>query len=175
MFFVLLSRLCLLPTSLWSHGQGLYLTQFISYPFVVRTPVVAHGTAVSSMMPPCSTTLATPCTPLRSNRDLDFYSGLNIDDDLLDHLGRRIQVDQSLVNPHLVHVPRLAAFATRCLSRGDFERLRGQADGTLDAQVLSLGALEQFRAHFLEGLHFAGGEGDADLVDFLRQRVLVLF
>ena len=38
---------------------------------------------------------------LCSNGDLDLNTSLNIDDDLLDDLSRRIQVDQTLVDPVL--------------------------------------------------------------------------
>jgi hypothetical protein len=47
------------------------------------------------------------------------------------------------------------------------ESLGRQANGTLDAEVLRLGSLEELGADFLEGLDFAGCEGDADFVDFL--------
>ena len=48
---------------------------------------------------------------LRSNRDLNLHARLNIDDDLLDHLRRRIQINQSLVDAHLEHVPCFGALA----------------------------------------------------------------
>jgi hypothetical protein len=72
------------------------------------------------------------------------------------------------VDPHLVHIPCLASLAAGGLPRRDLQRLGRQAHGTLDAQVLGFGALEELGAHFLEGLHFATGEGYADLVDFLK-------
>lgn len=53
---------------------------------------------------------------LCSNSDLDFNTSLNVDDNLLDHLCRGIQIDQPLVNPHLVHVPCLGTLTTRSLS-----------------------------------------------------------
>jgi hypothetical protein len=49
------------------------------------------------------------------------------------------------------------------------ESLSGKSHGSLDTQVLVLRALEEFGAHFLQGLDFARGQGDADLVDFLRR------
>ncbi len=71
------------------------------------------------------------------------------------------------MDPHLVHVPRLATLSTRCLSRRDLEGLGRQANRALDAQVLGFGALKELGAYFFEGLHLAAREGDADLVDFL--------
>lgn len=43
----------------------------------------------------------------------------------------------------------------------DLEGLGGQADGALGAEVLGLGALNELLADLLEGLHLAGGQGDA--------------
>ena len=69
------------------------------------------------------------------------------------------------MNPHLIRIPRLTSLTTRRLSRRNLESLRRQTDGSAHAQVLALRALDQLRAHFLESLHFARGEGDADFVD----------
>ena len=44
--------------------------------------------------------------------------------------------------------------------------LRRQAHGSLDAQVLALGTLDQLGADLLERLHLARRERDTDLVDF---------
>src|SRR5436305_19812 len=66
-----------------------------------------------------STIVTFPCpTPLifllfsslSSNRNLHLDTSLNVDDDLLDDLGRGRQVDQALVDAHLVAVPRLGTF-----------------------------------------------------------------
>jgi hypothetical protein len=110
-----------------------------------------------------------PYDLLCSNRNLDLNTGLDIDDDLLDHLSRRIEIDQPLVNSHLKHIPRLAALAAGCLSGRDLQSFGGETDGALDAQVLRLGALEELGAHFLQGGDFAAGQSDTDLVDFLRR------
>jgi hypothetical protein len=106
---------------------------------------------------------------LGRNRNLNLHAGLNIDNNLLHHFGRRIQVNQSLVDPHLKHIPRLAALAAGCLAGRDFERLGRQADGALDAQVLGFGALEELGADLFEGRDLTAGEGYADFVDFLLQ------
>lgn len=111
--------------------------------------------------------------PLCSNGDLHLDTGLDVDDDLLDHLGRRIQIDEALVDSHLEHVPCLTTLTARGLSGGDLESLGGQTDGALDAEVLGLCALEEFGADLLEGLDFARGQGDADLVDFLFSHVYI--
>lgn len=46
---------------------------------------------------------------LSSNGDLDLDTGLDVDDDLLDDLSGGGQVDEALVDAHLVGVPGLGA------------------------------------------------------------------
>jgi hypothetical protein len=92
---------------------------------------------------------------------------------LLDNLSWGVEVDQTLVDSHLEHVPRLATLTAGCLTGGDLESLGGQTDGTLDAEVLGLCALEEFGADLLEGLDFARGQGNANLVDFLVMRSVI--
>lgn len=79
------------------------------------------------------------------------------------------------MDAHLVHVPGLGTLTTGCLSGRDLESLGGQADGSLDAQLLGLCTLQELRAHLLERLHFARGQGDANLVDFLFTVVALVF
>lgn len=79
----------------------------------------------------------------------------------------RHELDETLVDAHLVAVPGLGTLTARGLAGGDLEGLGGQADGALDAQVLALGALDQLGADLLEGLDLAAGQGDADLVGLL--------
>lgn len=71
----------------------------------------------------------------------------------------------TLVDAHLIGVPCLGTLTVRCLTGGDLQVLGGQADGTLDAELLVLGTVDEFLAHLLERLDIARGKGDADLVD----------
>jgi len=80
---------------------------------------------------------------------------------------RPYSLNQPLVDSHLVRVPRLTSFTTRSLPRRDFQALGRQADRAFDTQVLGFGTFDQLLADLLQGLDFAGSEGDADLVDFL--------
>lgn len=82
-------------------------------------------------------------------------------------------LDQTLMDTHLKHVPGLAALSVRSLSGRDLQALSGQTHRTLDPQTLALGALNELRTHFLERLHLARGQGDADFVDFLPLAVLL--
>lgn len=141
-----------------------------------------------------------PIKRLSSNRDLDLNPSLDIDNNLLHDLSRRIQtvaiisarltarpfqpfppkpevrpmrkgdlLNQPLMDPHLKHIPRLAPLPAGRLPCGHLQALGRQAHGALDAQVLGLGPLDQLLAYFLERLHFARGQGDADFVDFLSR------
>jgi hypothetical protein len=91
-----------------------------------------------------------PPLSLCRNRDLNLDARLNIDNDLLHHLGRRIQINQPLVDAHLEHIPGLASFTAGCFSGCDLQGFRGEADGALDTQVLGFGALEELGAHLFE-------------------------
>ncbi len=85
---------------------------------------------------------------------------LNASDNLL---------NQTFVDSHLESIPGLGSFTTGCLPGGDLESLGRETDGALDAEFLALGTLDKLLANLLEGLDFAGGQGDANLVGFLRK------
>jgi hypothetical protein len=94
-------------------------------------------------------------------------------------------LDQALVDSHLVAVPGLGTLTTRGLAGGDLQDLGGEADGSLDAEVLGLGALDEVGGDYratsasssfscfssliertlLESLDLAGSQGDTDAVD----------
>jgi len=86
---------------------------------------------------------------LSSNRNLNLDTGLNVDDDLLDNLGRSVEVDKTLVDSHFKGIPCLRTLTAGSLTGGDAQVLRGQADRALDAQLLALGTLDQLRADLL--------------------------
>lgn len=100
---------------------------------------------------------------LSSNGDLDLDARLDVDDDLLDDLGGRIQtapnesetrnrgsesgggslLNQTLMDSHLKAIPGLGTFTAGGFAGGDFEDTGGETDGALDAEVLGLGTLDQ--------------------------------
>jgi hypothetical protein len=102
-------------------------------------------------------TLGTPpsysCLRLSSDGDLNLNTGLDVDDDLLDNLGGGVQVDEALVDAHLVGVPGLGTLTARGLAGGDLEVLGGQTDGALDAEILALGTVNELGADLLEALY----------------------
>merc|ERR1719266_1757222 len=96
----------------------------------------------------------------------NLYAGFNIDGgDLLHDLGGTVQVDDSLVDPHLKLVPGLATLSARSLTGGDSQGLGGHPDGSLHLQLLVFGSLDEVTADFLQRFHVAGGQGDPDTVD----------
>lgn len=76
-----------------------------------------------------------------------------------------MEVDEALVDAHLKGVPGLGTLTVGGFTGGDLQVLGGEADGSLDAEVLVLGTVDELLAHLLERLDVARGEGDADLVD----------
>jgi hypothetical protein len=78
------------------------------------------------------------------------------------------------VNSHLESIPGLRSFTTRSLSGGDLEVAGWEADGTLNTEILGLGTLDEFLADLLEGLDLPAGQGNSDLVGFLRKSQSVL-
>jgi len=76
-------------------------------------------------------------------------------------------LNQTFVDSHFESIPGLGTFTTGCLSGGNLKSLGGETDGPLDAEFLALGTLDELLADLLEGLDFAGGQGDANLMGFL--------
>lgn len=76
-------------------------------------------------------------------------------------------LNQTLMNAHLIRIPRLTPLTTRRLPRGNFQALGRETDWALDAEVLALRTLDELLADLFEALDFARGQGDADFMDFL--------
>jgi hypothetical protein len=127
---------------------------------------------------------------LSSNSNLNLNTSLNVDNDLLNSLGRSEQagnhkqsapqthsqrrgvgsnsLNQTLVNPHLKLVPGLGTLTVRCLTGRDVQGLRREPNWALNGERLGARALDQLLADLLQRGDLAGAEGDADLVDFLK-------
>ena len=84
--------------------------------------------------------------------------------DLLDHVARCVQIDQTLVNAHLELVPGVGTLSAGGLTSRDGKLLGGEADWTGNLELLVGGLLLQVGAHLFEVLDVARGEGDADAV-----------
>jgi hypothetical protein len=122
---------------------------------------------------------------LGSNGNLNLDASLDVDDDLLDNLGRGVEatlssasvepcpgytsnlLNQTLVDSHLEAIPCLGTFTARSLASGDLKSLGWETDGALDTEVLGLGTVDEFLANLLEGLDLSAGQGDTDLVSLL--------
>lgn len=101
-----------------------------------------------------------------SNGDFDLNSGFNGDGgDLLNNLGGRVQIDQTLVDSHLETVEGLGTVTTRRLTGGDTENLGGETNGTLDLELLVLGTLDKIAGDLLEVLDVTRSQSDTDTVD----------
>ena len=76
-----------------------------------------------------------------------------------------MEVDDSLVDPHLELVPGLTTLSARSLTGGNPQGLSGHPDGSLHLQLLVLGSLDQVTADLLQRLHVTGSQSDPDTVD----------
>merc|ERR1719266_1777984 len=96
----------------------------------------------------------------------NLYAGFDIDrGDLLHDLRGTVEVDDSLVDPHLELVPGLTTLSARSLTGGDSQGLGRHPDGSLHLQLLVFGSLDEVTADFLQRLHVTGSQGDPDTVD----------
>ena len=66
--------------------------------------------------------------------------------------GLCVQVNHSLVDPHLELVPGLATLSTGSLPGGDPQHLGGHPHWSLHLQILVLGSSDQVAADLLQGL-----------------------
>jgi len=95
--------------------------------------------------------------------ELDIHTGLDRDGgDLLDRLGRALDVDDTLVDVHGEAIPGLGTLTARSLAGGEAEVLGGHATRTTDSETLLLGRLDESGADLLDVGDIEGGEGDTD-------------
>ena len=95
-----------------------------------------------------------------------LHARLDVDGgDLLDDLGGRVEVDDTLVDPHLELVPGLGSLSARSLPGGDPQHLGGHPHRALHLELLVLGASDEVGAHLLQGLDVPRGQSDSDAVD----------
>lgn len=73
-----------------------------------------------------------------------------------------MQIDDTLVDAHLETIPGLGSLTARGFAGGDSEHLVGHTNGSLDAELLLLGARNQISANLLERTNILRGKGDAD-------------
>ena len=71
-------------------------------------------------------------------------------DTICSRLHSAVQVNDSLVYPHLVAVPRLGALPTQCLPGSDLEDLGRHTDRTLHLQRGLLHSADQITTHCTE-------------------------
>lgn len=101
-----------------------------------------------------------------SNGNLNLHTGFDGDgSDLLNDFRGGVEIDETLVDAHLETIPGLGTVTARGLAGGDAEDLGGETDGSLNLELLVLGALDEVRADLLQVLDVAGSQGDADTVN----------
>ena len=85
--------------------------------------------------------------------------------DLLNDAGGAVNVDDSLVDAHLVAIVGVGTIAAGRATGGHGQHLGGDADDTTGFVALLLGAADDLGASVLEGLGFATTEGHSDSLD----------
>ena len=106
------------------------------------------------------------CSDLKNERETHLDTGFNVDGgDLLDDLGGAVEVNHSLVDPHLELVPGLGTLSARSLPGGDSQHLGGHPHWSLHLELLVLGAPDEVAADLLQRLDVPGGQSDSDAVD----------
>jgi hypothetical protein len=91
------------------------------------------------------------CSRLTNKRlggdgDLNLNTSLDVDDDLLNDLSGSVQVDETLVDAHLIRVPGLGTLSVGSLTGGDLQLLGWETNGALDAEFLGLGTVDELLA-----------------------------
>lgn len=79
-------------------------------------------------------------------------------------------LDQSLVDSHLVAIPRLTALSARRLARRDLQGLGRESNRSLDEEALGASSLQQLGGDLLERVDLAARERDADAMGLLEVR-----
>lgn len=121
-----------------------------------------HGTPRALGYDTCLT------TGLSSNGDFHIHTWFDGDlSDSLDNRSRSLQVNDTLVDSHLVGVPGLGTLTVWCLSGGDLQNLGWHSNGTLLDNVTLSSIGNDVRRDLLQLLNLGGGQGDSDLVDLL--------
>lgn len=85
------------------------------------------------------------------NGDFNLDSWLNTDgSNLLNNLRRTVQVNETLVDPHLKTIPSLRTFTTRCFSCSDSQSLGRHPNRSFHFEVLFLCTSYQVSAYYRE-------------------------
>merc|ERR1719369_230968 len=77
-----------------------------------------------------------------------------------------LEINNSLVNPHLELIPGFRTLSTRSLTCGDTEGLCWHADWTLHFKFLVLSPSDQVTTDLLQRFDIARGQGYPDTVDW---------
>ena len=76
-----------------------------------------------------------------------------------------MQINDTLVDTHLVSVPGLGTLTARSLTCGDSELLGRHSDRAEHFKLLLFGAFDQVRAHFLQALHIRARQSDTNTMN----------
>ena len=77
-----------------------------------------------------------------------------------------MQIDDTLMDPHLEPVPSFGTFTARGFPGCDPKSLGWHPHWSLHSQFLVLCPLDEVSADLFEALHVPGGKGDSDTVNW---------
>ena len=110
------------------------------------------------------------------NSDFNFHTWLNRNRcNLTNNLGRTVQVNQSLVNVHLIGVPSFTTFSVGSFTGSNSKVLGRHTDWALDLKFLVLGSLDEVGTNLFQSLDVTGSESDADAVNDGFDYFLLIF
>jgi hypothetical protein len=93
--------------------------------------------------------------------NINLYTRLNLNrGNLLDNLGRSVQINQTLVNSHLEGIPGIGTLSTGRLTGGNPKLLGGHTDGSGNLELLGDSRALEVGTYLLDVLNITRGKGD---------------
>ena len=98
--------------------------------------------------------------------NLHIHTGIDGDvGQLSHHLGRRVEIQNALVDAHLEAIEGVGTLTAGGLADQKSELLGGHSDGAGNFKVLLKSLVLEFGTHSLNSLNVSGSQGDADAVN----------
>tara|TARA_B110001450_G_C17250793_1_gene331463 strand:+ start:131 stop:511 length:381 start_codon:yes stop_codon:yes gene_type:complete len=106
---------------------------------------------------------------LSEDDEVDIDGGVNLEGgDVLDDGGWAVDVDDSLVDSHLISIPGVGTFSAWRFSDGNSEDLGWDSVWTLNLVSLCLGSGDDLGASVLESFDFSTFKSHSDSLDFFE-------
>eukprot|EP00201_Polytomella_parva_P020571 CAMPEP_0175045626 /NCGR_PEP_ID=MMETSP0052_2-20121109/4541_1 /TAXON_ID=51329 ORGANISM="Polytomella parva, Strain SAG 63-3" /NCGR_SAMPLE_ID=MMETSP0052_2 /ASSEMBLY_ACC=CAM_ASM_000194 /LENGTH=125 /DNA_ID=CAMNT_0016309205 /DNA_START=116 /DNA_END=490 /DNA_ORIENTATION=- len=101
-----------------------------------------------------------------AGNDLNLNTGLDVAaGDLANSGNGSLEVENTLVDPHLEAIEGVGTLTRGTLAGGNLEDPGGHADGALGLNIVLLGGLDEVSGNLLKVLDALGGKGNANTVE----------